>query len=121
MCTYYSFLCNKFLKTQTDFLFLFLAFFLDFVSTSSANPHETILVHLGKPCGLKGLLHMRRCNRDSYESELEFLFCLFSRIFILLMDEQNLRVGVLLSLKLCYFYALLLLNICSKLIIKLEF
>jgi len=41
-------------------LLLFFAcfsFFWDFVGISSANPHETSLVHLGKPSGLKGLLH----------------------------------------------------------------
>jgi len=27
------------------------------VGISSANPHETSLVHLGEPSGLKGLLH----------------------------------------------------------------
>ena len=40
--------------------FLFFAcfsFFWDFVGISSANPHETLLVHLGEQSGLKGLLH----------------------------------------------------------------
>ena len=38
---------------------LFFVFpFWDFVGISSANPHETLLVHLGWPRGLKGLLHM---------------------------------------------------------------
>lgn len=31
---------------------------VDFVGRSTANPHETLLVHQGKPRGLKGLLHM---------------------------------------------------------------
>ena len=31
--------------------------FRDFVGISSANPHETLLVLLGEPSGLKGLLH----------------------------------------------------------------
>ena len=40
------------------FCFSFLWFsFWDFVGISSANPHETLLVHLGWPRGLKGLLH----------------------------------------------------------------
>ena len=41
------------------FVSLFFVFFLfeSFVGISSANPHETLLVHLGKPRGLKGLLH----------------------------------------------------------------
>ena len=38
-------------------LFLFSFPFWDFVGISSANPHETSLVHLGELSGLKGLLH----------------------------------------------------------------
>ena len=37
---------------------------------SSASSHETTLVHLGEPRGLKGLVAHAKCNRDSYESEL---------------------------------------------------
>ena len=40
------------------FLFPFYFFFFkDFVGVSSANPHKTLLVHLGEPMGLKGLFH----------------------------------------------------------------
>jgi len=55
------------------------------VGKSPANPHETSLVHLGKPRGLKGLLHAlnatvaptKRCAPRA-----------------LLEDEQSLSVGV---------------------------
>jgi len=39
------------------FPFYFLSF-LDLVGISSADLHETSLVHLGEPSGLKDLLHM---------------------------------------------------------------
>jgi len=39
-------------------LFPFLFLFLDFMGISSTNTHETLLVHLTEPSGLKGLLHM---------------------------------------------------------------
>ena len=48
----YSFCFVVFVSSLT-----FVSFFLDFVGISSANPHETLLVHLGEPSGLKGLLH----------------------------------------------------------------
>jgi len=75
------------------------------VGTSSANSHETTLVHLGYPCGLKGLLHMLNATVIPTKVSYNFYFY-FSRIVIciLLEDEQNLGVGVLLNLKLCYFY-----------------
>ena len=46
---------------------------------SSANPHETLLVHLGVTKGFKGLVAYAKCNRDSYESELavQLVFILF--------------------------------------------
>ena len=47
-------------------------YFKDFMGTSSANPYETSLVHLGEPWDLKGLLHRLNAIRDSYESELGF-------------------------------------------------
>ena len=51
-CVYYSF--NFFVFFS---LLIFLSFEIDFVGISSANPHETLLVHLREPSGLKGLLH----------------------------------------------------------------
>jgi len=56
----YIFLCFYLLilfVPQFVFSFYFF-FFKDFVGISSANPHETLLVHLGEPRGLKGLSHM---------------------------------------------------------------
>jgi len=53
--------------------------FLDFVGISSANPHETSLVHLGEPSSLKGLLHMLNTTviptTVSWALEFCFLFC----------------------------------------------
>ena len=41
------------------FRFLLLFYFLkDFMGISSVNPHDTSLVHLGEPRGLKGFLYM---------------------------------------------------------------
>ena len=42
------FLCLRF--------FACFSFFWGFVGISSANPHEILLVHLGEPSGLKGLV-----------------------------------------------------------------
>ena len=65
MCANFSlvYICVVFVN---PFLLFYLCFFLllpsyffffkDFVGMSSANPHETSLVHLGEPRGLKGLL-----------------------------------------------------------------
>ena len=41
--------------------------------------------------GFKGLVACAKCNRDSYDSELEFIMCF---VFALLEDEQSLSVGV---------------------------
>ena len=57
---------------------------------SSTNPHDTSLVHLGKPSGLKGLVAYAKCNRDSYDSELDLKILFFA----LLEDKQSLSVGV---------------------------
>jgi len=48
------------------------------VGISSANPHETSLVHLGEPSGLQGLLHMLNATviptKVSYVCRLAFFF-----------------------------------------------
>ena len=41
--------------------------------------------------GFKGLLACAKCNRNSYDSELEFITYF---VFALLEDEQSLSVGV---------------------------
>ena len=56
---------------------------------SSANPHETSLVHLDTK-GFKGLVACAKCNRDSYDSELDLRILFFA----LLEDEQSLSMGV---------------------------
>ena len=66
---------------------------------SSANPHETLLVHLGVTKEFKGLVAYAKCNRDSYKSELGiyfpyFLFVFFDSLIVLLENEQNLSVVV---------------------------
>ena len=57
---------------------------------SSADPHETSLVHLGEPRDLKGLLHMLNATaipgKVSLVLRLEFFF-------ILLEDEQKAGCG----------------------------
>lgn len=45
---------KRLLGGNPTFLFCLL---IDFVGMSSGNPHETSLVLLGPPVGLKGLLH----------------------------------------------------------------
>jgi len=65
------------------------------VGISSANPHETSLVHLGETKYFKGLVAYAKCNRDSYESELGIVWLLF---LVLLEDEQKVGVGVFLRL-----------------------
>ena len=50
--------------------FLIFSFFWDFVGISSANPHETTRP-LGETKLFKGLVAYAKCNRDSYESELD--------------------------------------------------
>ena len=60
------------------------------MGVSSANPHETSLVHWVTK-GFKGLVACAKYNRDSYDSELEFIICF---VFALLEDEQSLSVGV---------------------------
>jgi len=60
LCTEYSFvyiLCVLLLLFLCFCFFACFPFFWDFVGRSSANPHETLLVHLGEPSGLNGLLH----------------------------------------------------------------
>jgi len=40
---------------------------------SSANPHEITLIHYEEPRGLKGLVYVLMCDRDSYKSGLGVL------------------------------------------------
>jgi len=54
------------------------------VGISSANLHETLLVHLEEPKGLKGLLHT--LNAIVIPTKVSYLFSLVF-IFILLEDE----------------------------------
>ena len=59
---------------------------------SSANPHGTLLVHLGGTKWFKGLVAYTKCNRDSYESELGMQSSLL--FLVLLEDEQKVSVRV---------------------------
>jgi hypothetical protein len=48
----------------------------NFVGVFPRNPHETPLVLL-KNWGFKRLVAYAKCNRDSYESELDLIFSTF--------------------------------------------
>ena len=54
--------------------------------------------------GFKGLVAHAKYNRDSYESELGFVFFLKIFSFVLLEGEQNLGVGVFVQPKIMIFY-----------------
>ena len=60
----------------------------DFMGISSANLHETSLIHLGNQ-GFKGLVACAKCNRDSYDNELGLRI-----FFALLEDKKSLSVEV---------------------------
>ena len=59
---------------------------------SSANPHETSLIHLGDPSGLKSLLHTLNATVIPTGLGFRVLF------FVLLENEQKLGVGVFVSM-----------------------
>ena len=74
--------------------FLFLSYFSFLVEIlwvyllqTLTRPHSSTWVTKG----FKGLVACAKCNRDSYDSELEFIICF---VFALLEDEQSLSVGV---------------------------
>ena len=57
-------------------------YFKDFVGISSANPHETSIIHLGELKGLKGWLHMSNAA------------VIPTKVSILLEDKQKIGVSV---------------------------
>ena len=58
-----------------------------YILQTLTRPHSSTWVTKG----FKGLVACTKCNRDSYDSELEFIICF---VFALLEDEQSLSVGV---------------------------
>jgi len=78
------YICVKtYLKRFCLFFSLFFIFSENVVRVSSADPHETTLVHWGGTYGFKGLVAQPKCNRAFYESELGglIIFFFFSFIF----------------------------------------
>ena len=80
--------------------FRFLFFFLSFVSSLRfcgyifCKPSQDLTHPLGGTKRFKGLIACAKCNRDSYESELDFRVL----FFVLLEDKQKLGVGVFVSM-----------------------
>jgi len=65
-------------------------FFLRFCAYIFSKPSRNVTRPLGGTKWIKGLVAYAKCNRDSYDSELDLKILFFA----LIKDEQSLSVGV---------------------------